>query len=89
MGVKKLKQFKELKQTDQLLQAKFSQEIEQRIKDRFFVKHIPKWQLWLMLHSKRIAKHFNYQVGVVDEDITKLILYREVKGKTKVLAKSF
>lgn len=85
----KLKQFKAKKETDKKANELLESQIIQGVQDRFFNKYVPIWQRWLMMKSKWFRDKMSYQVAIIDNDPTKLMLYRQIKGKNKILAKTF
>ena len=85
----KLKQFAKFKKDKKQADKFFDQQLLINLQDRFFEKHVPKYQLWLMKRSKWFTKKMSYQLAIIDNDPNKLMLYREIDGKNKVIAKSF
>lgn len=89
MAFKKLHQFKQLQNREKMIDAQVNQVIIARTQASFFNKHVPAWLRWLMARNGWLRNKLDYQIGIIDGNLGKLILYRTVRGKTKLIAKSY
>jgi hypothetical protein len=89
MVVSQLRQFKDQKKKDKETERELAVRLQEALQDNFFNKNVPAWIRWLMMRSEWFMSKMAYQVGNVDNDPLKLVLYRETKKGTKVLAKNF
>jgi hypothetical protein len=89
MVVSQLRQFKDQKKKDKEMEKDLAAQLQEALQDRFFEQNVPYWVRWLMMKSEWFKDKMAFQVGNVDNDPLKLVLFRETKKGSKVLAKNF